>query len=112
MTENKILEREYDKKLNLLIQQIGTLQESIARMELKQQEIGMRQTEITIPTLLELKNCIWGNGKPGLLREHAICQKKIEGYDKITDKLMGIIITIIVQFIFTGAGLAWVILKR
>jgi hypothetical protein len=106
-------ERESDKKINLLIQQVHELQEVINRMELKQQEIGLNQEKITLPTLLDIKNCLWGgNGHAGIVKEHVICQKKLEDYDKIADKLVGIIITIVVQFVFTGAGLAWMILRK
>ena len=111
-SENEYVEREYDKKINLLIQQMGILHDTIARIELRQQEIGMRQQELTIPSLQKIERCLYGNGKKGLMEEHAICQEKLGRYDKITDKLVGIIITIILQFVLTGSGLAFLYFKK
>lgn len=104
--------RESDKKVNILIQQLAVLHDAITRIELKQQEISMRQQEMTIPTLIKLEKCIYGNGKKGLMDEHAVCQEKLNRYDKMTDKLVAIIITIILQFVLTGSGLAFLYFKR
>jgi hypothetical protein len=82
------------------------------RIELEQKEIGIRQTGIVVPAVTKIDHFLFGNGKIGLADEHIICQDRLKRYDKITDKLVGIIITIIVQFLFTGAGLAFVYFKR
>jgi hypothetical protein len=110
--ESKYKEREYDKKIDLLIQQVGVLQDAIVRIELKQQEISIKQIEITVPTLLKLESCLHGNGRPGLLKEHALCQDKLQRYDKMTDKIVAIIITLVLQFLFTGAGMAFIYFKK
>ena len=105
MREDKEFEsREYDKKLNLLIQQFGVMHDTMVRVEIEQKQLGTAFSKID--------KYLFGNGKPGLAEEHIICKDKLSRYDKITDKLVGIIITIVLQFILTGSGLAFLYFKK
>jgi hypothetical protein len=89
--------RTYDKKIDLLVQQLGKLQEDV-------NEIKQRQMELTIPKLTKIEKCLFGNGDEGLLEEHAVCRDRIKIYEKISGNVSRIIATLIIYFIiFAGS---------
>jgi hypothetical protein len=84
--------RNYDKKIDLIVQQIGKLQEDIT-------QVKQRQVEFTIPRLEKLAECF-----DNLLREHILCKSKIDTAASLGGKVSGIIFTLILYaFVFVGS---------
>lgn len=97
-------ERYYDKKIDLLVQQLGNMNVILT-------QIQQRQSDFTIPKLEKIEHCLFGNGKIGLVEEHIICLDRQKIYEKLAGKVSGLIIAITLSTVTFLTGYAVLFFK-
>lgn len=83
---------------------ILVIYEEIAKIKTIIQEIHQRQVEQTIPILEKLNECLYGNGKCGLIAEHAVVKEKLCDLESVGKWVKTIAISVIGAIITFAFG--------
>jgi hypothetical protein len=74
-------------------------------------ELHQRQIEVTIPKLMRIEKEIYGNGKPGLLKEYACMMGKFNEITSYANWIKGMFLTIVIGLITYAFGYGQLYMK-
>jgi hypothetical protein len=95
--DGKLEKRYYDEHME-------AISKELIAMKMLLMQLHQRQNEFTIPKLTNIELRLFGNGKKGLLEEHAICQQKLNHLDGLRGWVKSMAVALAVAIISFAVG--------
>ncbi len=85
-------------------ERLATMEGLIRELEQLMREVHQRQSESVIPDLQTIKKELYGNGVPGLVKEHIACQEKIREIDGLKQWVRASMLTVVLAAVTFAFG--------
>ena len=85
-------------------ERLASMEGLIRELEQLMREVHQRQSESVIPDLQTIKKELYGNGVPGLVKEHVACKAKIDEIDGLKLWVRGSVLTVVLAAVTFAFG--------